>query len=316
MIERADLLGGTCEAGPNPDRGWTVTAVLPRDRRGRREHPGARRRRPGDRPHRAHDDPRRPAGHRGRRRGRRRAARPSSWPAGCAPTCACSTSACPASTASRPPACSPGRASPTRSPSSSSPRSTSTSTSTPRCGPAPAASCSRTPARRCSPRPSTPPPTATRSSPRASPPGCSRPSPTPGRRAPPRQPDRAAHRPRGAGARAVARGRTNSEIADELHITLSTVKTHIASLMAKLGARNRVEIAMWAYETDRVRPVLKYGRRTGPRSDERRPAVGDDRRHETWMADPGCAAAGRAGTAPPAGCSCRAGSPPPCPGCG
>lgn len=30
MFERADLLGGTCEAGPNPDRGWTVTAVLPR----------------------------------------------------------------------------------------------------------------------------------------------------------------------------------------------------------------------------------------------------------------------------------------------
>ncbi|CRK58989.1 Putative two-component system sensor kinase [Alloactinosynnema sp. L-07] len=30
MIERADLLGGTFEAGPNPDRGWTVTAVLPR----------------------------------------------------------------------------------------------------------------------------------------------------------------------------------------------------------------------------------------------------------------------------------------------
>ncbi|HEY3259832.1 MAG TPA: histidine kinase [Pseudonocardiaceae bacterium] len=30
MIERADLLGGVCEAGPNPVRGWTVTAVLPR----------------------------------------------------------------------------------------------------------------------------------------------------------------------------------------------------------------------------------------------------------------------------------------------
>ncbi|MEV0596327.1 sensor histidine kinase [Nonomuraea cavernae] len=30
MIERADLLGGTCEAGPAADRGWTVTAVLPR----------------------------------------------------------------------------------------------------------------------------------------------------------------------------------------------------------------------------------------------------------------------------------------------
>jgi signal transduction histidine kinase len=30
MIERAGLLGGTCEAGPNPDGGWSVTAVLPR----------------------------------------------------------------------------------------------------------------------------------------------------------------------------------------------------------------------------------------------------------------------------------------------
>lgn len=30
MMERADLLGGTCTAGPGPNRGWTVTAVLPR----------------------------------------------------------------------------------------------------------------------------------------------------------------------------------------------------------------------------------------------------------------------------------------------
>lgn len=30
MTERAGLLGGTCEAGPGPERGWTVTAVLPR----------------------------------------------------------------------------------------------------------------------------------------------------------------------------------------------------------------------------------------------------------------------------------------------
>jgi DNA-binding NarL/FixJ family response regulator len=50
----------------------------------------------------------------------------------------------------------------------------------------------------------------------------------------------------------VARGRTNSEIAEDLHISLSTVKTHLASVMAKLGARNRVEIVMWAYETGRV----------------------------------------------------------------
>jgi DNA-binding NarL/FixJ family response regulator len=51
---------------------------------------------------------------------------------------------------------------------------------------------------------------------------------------------------------AVARGRTNAEIAAELHITLSTVKTHVTSLMNKLQARNRVEIAIWAYETHRV----------------------------------------------------------------
>src|SRR5690606_30947514 len=47
----------------------------------------------------------------------------------------------------------------------------------------------------------------------------------------------------------VARGRTNTEIANELYISLSTVKAHLASLMRKLDARNRVEIAMWAYET-------------------------------------------------------------------
>jgi len=50
----------------------------------------------------------------------------------------------------------------------------------------------------------------------------------------------------------VARGLTNGEIAAELYITLSTVKTHIAALMAKLGVRNRVEIALWAYQTGRV----------------------------------------------------------------
>lgn len=53
--------------------------------------------------------------------------------------------------------------------------------------------------------------------------------------------------------RAVARGRTNQEIAGELHITLSTVKTHVTSLMTKLGVRNRVEVAIWAHETRRMR---------------------------------------------------------------
>ena len=56
----------------------------------------------------------------------------------------------------------------------------------------------------------------------------------------------------------MAAGRTNAEIAGELCISLSTTKTHLASLMSKLGARNRAELAMGVYETNRVkgrRPV-------------------------------------------------------------
>jgi DNA-binding NarL/FixJ family response regulator len=52
--------------------------------------------------------------------------------------------------------------------------------------------------------------------------------------------------------RAVARGMTNAEIGTELHISMSTVKFHLSSLLAKLHARNRVELVMWAYETKRV----------------------------------------------------------------
>ena len=62
----------------------------------------------------------------------------------------------------------------------------------------------------------------------------------------------------------AARGLTNTEIAAELHISLSTVKTHIASLMAKLGARNRVEIAIWAYESGLGGPLIRPGSATRP----------------------------------------------------
>lgn len=51
---------------------------------------------------------------------------------------------------------------------------------------------------------------------------------------------------------AVARGLTNAEVADALFVSLSTVKTHLSSLMGKLEARNRVELAIWAHETGRV----------------------------------------------------------------
>lgn len=52
--------------------------------------------------------------------------------------------------------------------------------------------------------------------------------------------------------RLAARGRSNHEIAAELHISLSTVKTHLGSVQLKLGARNRVEIAAWAWESGQV----------------------------------------------------------------
>ena len=48
--------------------------------------------------------------------------------------------------------------------------------------------------------------------------------------------------------RLVARGRTNAEIATGLFITVGTVKTHLTHVQAKLSTRNRVEIAMWAWQ--------------------------------------------------------------------
>jgi DNA-binding NarL/FixJ family response regulator len=56
-------------------------------------------------------------------------------------------------------------------------------------------------------------------------------------------------------ARVIAKGRTNHEIAAELFISLSTVKTHLASIQNKLGVRNRLEIAAWAWESHLVTPT-------------------------------------------------------------
>ncbi|GAA0927641.1 response regulator transcription factor [Virgisporangium ochraceum] len=48
--------------------------------------------------------------------------------------------------------------------------------------------------------------------------------------------------------REIARGRTNQEVGAELFISVSTVKSHVATIQTKLGLRNRVEIAAWAWE--------------------------------------------------------------------
>ncbi|MFE6894173.1 response regulator [Streptomyces sp. NPDC057694] len=52
--------------------------------------------------------------------------------------------------------------------------------------------------------------------------------------------------------RLVARGLTNAEIAADLGISVGTVKTHLTNVQGKLSARNRVEIAAWAWESGLV----------------------------------------------------------------
>ncbi|MGC7094278.1 response regulator [Amycolatopsis lurida] len=49
--------------------------------------------------------------------------------------------------------------------------------------------------------------------------------------------------------RLVARGHTNDEVAGRLHVSQATVKTHLSNVQRKIDARNRVEVAAWAWRT-------------------------------------------------------------------
>ncbi|MEU6860106.1 response regulator transcription factor [Glycomyces sp. NPDC046736] len=56
---------------------------------------------------------------------------------------------------------------------------------------------------------------------------------------------------------AIGKGWNNNEIAERFHLAESTVKTHVGRILAKIGARDRVQAVIFAYNTGLVSPDAK-----------------------------------------------------------